>query len=143
MSAALSLSPLLGAAAPIPSHALVAFALVGLGAWQFAAPKGTRRHRIVGWLYVLGMGYVALSALFISTLGTWGYFSPIHLLIPLTLWTLYATLRDARRGRIRAHARAMVSLFVFALVITGAFTFLPGRLMHETAFGPPTYGEMR
>jgi uncharacterized membrane protein len=29
----------------------------------------------------------------------------------------------------------MISLYAGALVVAGAFTFLPGRLMHEVAFG--------
>ncbi len=30
---------------------------------------------------------------------------------------------------------AMATLFIGALVIAGAFTFLPGRIMHAVAFG--------
>jgi uncharacterized membrane protein len=30
----------------------------------------------------------------------------------------------------------MVGLFVGALLIAGAFTLLPGRIMHAVAFGP-------
>ncbi len=30
----------------------------------------------------------------------------------------------------------MISMFVGALLIAGAFTFLPGRIMHAVAFGP-------
>ncbi len=29
----------------------------------------------------------------------------------------------------------MISLFVGALVIAGIFTFVPGRIMHDVAFG--------
>jgi len=31
--------------------------------------------------------------------------------------------------------RAMIGLFLVALVIGGAFTFVPGRIMHAVAFG--------
>jgi len=34
------------------------------------------------------------------------------------------------------HRNSMVGLFVGALVIAGAFTFLPGRIMHAVVFGP-------
>jgi uncharacterized membrane protein len=30
----------------------------------------------------------------------------------------------------------MISIFLGALVIAGAFTFLPGRIMHAVAVGP-------
>lgn len=127
---------LLDQAAPTPSHAIAAFAAFFLALWQLLAAKGTTRHRIVGWLFVLGMAYVAVSALFISDLKTWGYFSPIHLLIPVTLFTMWAAVRDARRGNIKAHARGMITLFVLALVVTGGFTLAPGRIMHQIVFGP-------
>jgi uncharacterized membrane protein len=34
------------------------------------------------------------------------------------------------------HRRAMISLFLGALVIAGAFTLVPGRIMHQVVFGP-------
>lgn len=137
----MTLRPLLDAVPPIPSHALAALAMIVLGAWQLAGAKGTRRHRIVGWLFVIGMAYVALSAIFISTIELWGRFSPIHLLIPLTLHTLWVGVRDARRGNIEAHKRGMTILFVIARVVTGAFTLLPGRIMHDVIFADAGQGE--
>jgi len=41
----------------------------------------------------------------------------------------------ARRHRVAAHRTAMMSLFIGALVIAGAFTLLPGRVMHAVVFG--------
>ena len=126
---------LLGSDRPIPSHAVAALLVTLLGAWQLLAAKGTGRHRAVGWLFVAGMAYVALSGLFISTIGLFGYFSPIHLLIPVTVLSLWTGVRAARRGDVAAHRSTMVSLFVLALVVTGAFTLVPGRIMHGTVFG--------
>jgi len=37
---------------------------------------------------------------------------------------------------VKQHRNAMISVFVGALLIAGAFTFLPGRIMHAVAFGP-------
>jgi len=138
-----TLRPLLDAAPPIPVHATVALTVAVLGTWQVVAAKGTRRHRIMGWLFVIGMAYVALSALFISELKTWGTFSPIHLLIPVTLVSLWVSVRDIRRGDVAAHARGMVILFVLAIVVTGIFTLMPGRVMHEVVFGVKTDGGLR
>jgi uncharacterized membrane protein len=41
----------------------------------------------------------------------------------------------ARKHRVVNHRNAMISIFVGALIIAGAFTFLPGRVMHAIAFG--------
>lgn len=131
----MSLSPLFQSLPPIPSHAIVALIGLCLGVWQLVGTKGTSRHRAVGWLFVIAMAYVALSALFIHALRTFGIWSPIHLLIPITLWALWRGVGHARAGRIRAHQQSMLSLFLLALVVTGAFTLYPGRVMHAVVFG--------
>ena len=129
------LQPLLDATPPIPAHAIAAFAALALAIWQLAAAKGTRRHRWVGWAFVALMAFVAISALWISEIRIWGAFSPIHLLIPVTLVSLVLAIRHTRRGNVRGHAITMISLVFLALVLTGAFTLLPGRAMHQVVFG--------
>lgn len=130
-----TLDPLLSATPPIPSHAMLAFAALGLGGWQLAAPKGTPRHRAVGWVWVGIMAFVAASGLFIHELQVIGIWSPIHILSFVTLLSLIYAVAMARRGRIAAHRRTMISLFWLALVVTGAFTFFPGRVMWQVATG--------
>ena len=130
----ISLAPLAAEPIPIPGHALVACALVGLGALQLALPKGNRVHKALGWVFVVGLAFVAISGLFISTLKTFGYFSPIHLIIPYTLASLIYGVWTVRRGNVVAHRKTMVWLYATALVVAGAFTLLPGRVMHEVFF---------
>ncbi len=131
---------LLAAGSPIPSHALAAIAALGLAIAQLLARKGGRRHRVLGWIFVALMAWTAVSALGISTIGTWGYFSPIHLLVPVVFGSLFTGLRAIRRGYVAGHRRAMILLATLALVIPGAFTLLPGRIMHDVVFGPPADG---
>jgi hypothetical protein len=54
-----SLAPLLNAAPATQLHAVAALAAFGLGAVQFAAPKGTLPHRNIGWVWVALMVTVA------------------------------------------------------------------------------------
>lgn len=122
-------------ATPIPQHALAAFAAVILGAVQLWMRKGGRVHRTMGYIWVVLMAIVALSSFFIHELRLFGAFSPIHLLSIFTLWSLYMAIRAAKDRRINAHRRWMQNLYVMALLITGAFTFLPGRTMHMVLFG--------
>ena len=103
---------------------------------QLAAPKGTIPHRTVGWIWVALMVAIAVSAFFIHDIRMWGPWSPIHLLAVYTLVMLPLAVRHARRHDVRSHRGAMISIFVGALIIAGAFTFLPGRIMHAVAFGP-------
>jgi uncharacterized membrane protein len=41
----------------------------------------------------------------------------------------------ARRHRVEKHRKAMIAIFVGALVVAGLFTFWPGRIMHAVLFG--------
>ena len=41
----------------------------------------------------------------------------------------------AHRHNVGNHRRRMIALFVGGLVIAGAFTFVPGRIMHAVAVG--------
>ena len=131
----MTLAPLLAAPAVIQAHAFAAIGAFALGIVQLAAPKGTLPHRLIGWAFVLLMLAVAIASFFIHQIRLWGPFGPIHLLSIFALTTLPLAVLHARRHRVPQHRNAMLSFFVGALVIAGAFTFLPGRIMHAVAFG--------
>jgi len=132
----MTLAPLLDAQPTIVLHAMAALAAFALGIVQFAAPKGTIPHRTVGWIFVGLMLAVALSSFWIHQIRLWGPWSPIHLLSIFTLITLPLAVWAAHRHHVAEHRFAMISLFLGALVIAGAFTLLPGRIMHDVVFGP-------
>ena len=131
----MSLAPLLNAAPAIQLHAFAALAAFGLGAAQLAAPKGTLPHRAAGWAWVTLMVIVAGSSFWIHELRVWGPWSPIHLLSIYTLAMLPLAAMHARRHRVEEHRKAMIAIFVGALVVAGLFTFWPGRIMHAVLFG--------
>src|SRR2546423_7185832 len=93
----MSLAPLLNAAPAIPLHAFAAMAAFALGIVQFAAPKGTLPHRTIGWIWVLLMFAVAISAFWIHEIRMVGPFSPIHLLAIFTPIMLVLAVLHARR----------------------------------------------
>ena len=132
----MTLAPLLAAPALIQWHAFAALSAFALGAVQLAAPKGTIPHRLFGWIWAALMLAVVVSSFFIHTIRLWGPWSPIHLLSLFTLVMLPLAVLRARRHEVERHRRAMTSMFVGALVIAGAFTLLPGRIMHAVVFGP-------
>ncbi|MDO9499220.1 DUF2306 domain-containing protein [Falsiroseomonas sp.] len=128
----MSLTPLLAASATIQLHAFAALAALGLGLVQLLAPKGTLPHRTLGWAWVGLMAVVALSSFWITSRGAYSW---IHLISGWTLLVLPLAVLAARRGRVVTHRRSMMSLFLGALVIAGAFTLLPGRIMGAVVFG--------
>ena len=131
----MSLAPLFAAGPIVFSHALAAFAAFALGATQLARAKGTRSHRALGWAWVTLMGIVATGSFWIHDLREVGPFSFIHLISIFTLVMLVLAVVHARAGRIEAHRRTMIGLFLGALVITSLLTLLPGRVMNHVVFG--------
>lgn len=97
------------------------------------ATKRARLHRAFGYAWVTLMLVTALSAVFIrgGEIPNLHGFSPIHLLIPLVLGLLYLSFRYLAQGKIEAHRKTMVRLYVGACLVAGAFTLLPGRLIGE------------
>lgn len=132
----MSLTPLLNAAPVIQLHAFAAMAAFALGLVQFAAPKGTLPHRTVGWIWVALMAIIAVSSFWIHGIRMVGPWSPIHLLSVLVLVMVPLALWYAHRHNVRGHMITMISVFIGGLVIAGAFTFVPGRIMHAVAFAP-------
>jgi uncharacterized membrane protein len=120
----MSLAPLLNAEPVIQVHAFAAMAAFGLGIVQLTAPKGTLPHRTIGWIWVILMALIALSSFFIHEIKLIGPFSPIHLLSIFTLVMLPLAVAHARHHQV-----------IGALVIAGAFTFVPGRIMHAVVLG--------
>ncbi len=131
----MTLQPLMGAGPYIILHACAALAALALGIVQLAGPKGTRPHRMMGWAWSALMLAVAVSSFWIHTIRQFGPFSVIHLLSVYVLIVLPIGLLAAHRHRVAWHRRTMIMLFTGGLVIAGAFTLYPGRIMHRVVFG--------
>ena len=128
----MTLEPLLAASPLIQIHA---FAALALSIFQLAAPKGTRRHRATGWLWVVLMATIVVTSFGIREMRVWGPWSPIHLLSVFTAVMLPMGVVHARRHRVKQHRATMIWLFVGALIVAGVFTLFPDRIMHGVVFG--------
>lgn len=116
-------------------HAAIALILIPLTITIFLIPRGTTWHKRLGWIWVIGMALAAMSSFLISELKMVGPFSPIHLLSAFTLAALVYAIVNIRRRNVVRHRRAMLGLVYGALIGAGAFTMLPGRIMHQVFFG--------
>ena len=121
----------------IQIHVAAALTALAIGIVLLIGVKGNRLHRTLGWTWVMAMATTAVSSFFIHRLnpGGPGGFSLIHLLSGWTVIALPMAVHAARRHRIADHRRAMTGMFVGGLIVAGAFTFLPGRLMWAIFFG--------
>src|SRR6516165_11551439 len=107
---AVTLAPLFSASPAIKLHAFAAMAAFGLGVVQLSAPKGTLPHRAIGWVWVVLMLVISISAFWIHELRLWGPWSPIYLLAIFTLAMLPLAVLHARRHRVGRHRNAMIAI---------------------------------
>jgi uncharacterized membrane protein len=113
-------------------HLATVIPALPLGAYLLARRKGDRLHKMLGRIWAVLMLLTAASSFGLHYVT--GGFSPIHLLSALVLVSVPLAIRNARRGNIAAHRRAMTIVYL-SLVIAGFFTFLPGRMMAQWLVG--------
>jgi uncharacterized membrane protein len=101
------------------------------------AAQRPRLHRAFGYAWVTLMLMTAISAIFIRDfrLPNLAGFTPIHLLIPVTLAGLFGAFWFLYQRNIEGHRRTMQRLYLSACVGAGAFTLLPGRYLGQMVWG--------
>ena len=126
------------ASLPIKLHLGFAVVALLLGGIQLLGKKGTALHKLLGRIWVAQMLVICLSSFWIRELmpdsKVFGY-SPIHLLSIFVLVQMVRGVYFATVGNIAKHRQVMVSSYVGGLLIAGAFTFYPGRLLYVIFFG--------
>lgn len=131
----MSLDPLLTAPMIVQVHAFLAVAALGLTVGLFSLRKGSPLHRWLGWTWVSLMAIVALSSFWIGDFRWIGPFGPIHILSGITLVSLVQGVSAARKHDVATHRAIMRSLTLYALVLAGVFTLVPGRIMFAVVTG--------
>jgi uncharacterized membrane protein len=130
----MNISAVTEASPAIQIHLAAAMVALVLGCLMWARKKGTRSHKMIGRAFVLCMLLAAFSAIFIRTIND-GSFSLIHLFVPITFIGSWQVVSSIRAGKIKSHKKHVRNLFFFALLIPGAFAFMPGRTMWMLFFG--------
>ena len=120
---------------PIPLHAIMAMIAIILGGIQLSMKKGGLIHKLLGRIWVGIMLIVAITSFFIHEIKLWGAYSPIHLLSLWTIFILGVGIYYVRVGNIKRHKQIMIATYFFALILTGFFTLMPGRVMHQVLIG--------
>lgn len=149
----MNVSPLLAASPIVKIHLSAAVGAFVLGVVQCVAPKGTISHRSVGWIWIALMAVMIGAGFAITDTYYWGPFSTnvcrmaptfqsslprcaaLHTLSLTALLFLPYGALHARRYNIELHRRTMLTIFLFAVVVAGAFTFQAPRILHSVFFG--------
>ncbi|MDZ4282266.1 MAG: DUF2306 domain-containing protein [Hydrogenophaga sp.] len=131
----------------IAVHMTAALAAVAIGPIALWARRGhasrqphsqrPRLHRAAGYAWVTLMLITALSAIFIRdfNLPNIAGYTPIHLLVPIVLVSLVLAFWQLFRGNVSGHRKTMVTLYVGACLVAGAFTLLPARFLGQLVWG--------
>ena len=115
-------------------HLIAGLLALLLGLVQLLAAKGTGRHRILGWVWVVTMIALCSSAFFLSGFpGLIVGLSIFHLLSIWTLICLVISLLAIRKQQIARHRAFMVGAYL-GTVGAGLGTLAPGRIIHEWLF---------
>jgi uncharacterized membrane protein len=119
------------------SLALAAVVIGPLALWSRLGSVRPRLHRGMGYAWVTCMIGAALSAVFIRDYGlpNWGGYTPIHLLVPVTFFSLYKALTAIAHGQVNIHRQTMQWTYVGACLIAGGFTLLPQRYLGQLVWG--------
>ena len=118
-------------------HMTTALAALAIGPVALWARKGAvqrpKLHRAFGYAWVTLMIVTAVSAVFIRDyqLPNIAGYTPIHLFVPFTLLGLVGAFRALAQGNIAKHRQHMISLYVGACVVAGAFTLMPQRFLGQ------------
>jgi uncharacterized membrane protein len=126
----MTLEPFTVAPLAIQVHLVSVLIAAVLGAWMFLQPKGTPTHRLTGRVWMATMVVAALSSfLIVSKTPVIGPFGYIHGLSVVVLALVALAILSARVGRIRAHRRFVIGLYIGAILGAGSGALMPGRMI--------------
>ena len=108
----------------ILSHIFLALIALVIGAMNLLSKKGTNKHKLIGWFWIIFMGYVSISSFWIKELNE-GQYSWIHL---LSIITILSSIIAIKLRYIKIHSIFMISTYA-GLFIAGIFTLLPRRFI--------------
>ncbi len=118
----------------ILAHLATIIVAVAVTPVMLLAPKGTRPHRALGYVWCAAMASTAMISFAIRGLNR-GHFSAIHLISAFTFLQIPLIIWAARSHKVLRHRRAVRWTTLGALLIAGAFTFPFNRLLGRWLFG--------
>lgn len=129
----MDLTPLISASPFVKIHIAFAILAILLGAMQFIWKKGTYSHKSIGWIWVVIMCFVGISAISLPFRHN-GF--PITIL--LSVWVLIGlplAVYAIKKGNIMRHRAYMIGLYAGGLFIAATFALTPGRVLYKVFFG--------
>ncbi len=127
----MTLQPYLQSDLIVQLHVICAVIALAIGPFALWRKRRDRLHKVLGYVWVSGMGGAALLALAIPSNVFAFWLGPIHLFSAYALWGIYVSMRAIFQRNIKLHKQVMEAMYVRGLCLAGAFNFLPGRATQE------------
>ena len=131
----MNFTPLFTAPLAVQLHVYTALAAIILGLVQFLQPKGTFSHKTMGWVWIVLLAIICLSAFGIRGSLFIGPVSVFHVVALYTLWSLFMGARAALKGDVPNHKSYMIWIFGLSLIVSALLAFAPGALLHDVVMG--------
>jgi uncharacterized membrane protein len=119
------------------AHLATILPAFAIGTYMMSARKGSPLHRLLGKIYMVLMLTTAAITLFMPALvgpTLFGHFGFIHLLSLLVFSSVPRAYLAAKRHNVKSHRFHMIALYTGGLLVAGAFTLMPGRLLNTWLF---------
>lgn len=129
----INFAPIAEAPLAIQIHLATILPTIAIGTAQIFLPKGTRLHRITGYVFLGLLLATAFAGFFIRTLNPPGFSLPHYTSIGVVAASI-ATVISARLKNSYIHKMCTYSLYATVLV-TGLTAFLGHRVLHRVFFG--------
>ncbi|MEM6760977.1 MAG: DUF2306 domain-containing protein [Pseudomonadota bacterium] len=126
------MEPLTSAGWAIQAHVVMALCALCLGPVALWRKRRDRAHKIIGYVWVMALAGAALSSFAIPSSFTSLGAGPIHLLSVYALLSLGTAMRAIWWGDVARHSVIMAQLYARGVVLAGAFTLLPGRVLQRS-----------
>lgn len=132
----MTFQPLLDLPPHIALHAGAAVLALALGPFVIHRRRRDRAHRVTGYIWVVAMATVALSAFAIPAHGLrlLGHLGPFHLFAVLALASLLRGMAAIWRRDAERHAAALRGLYWQGVAVAATLNFLPGRAVTRALF---------
>ena len=130
----MTFDPILNAPVYLQLHVATALIALCLGPVPLYRKRRDIWHKVIGYVWMLGMVITAITSFWIREIMADGSMSPVHIFAFWNLGTVVFAIWAVRRGNIIAHKHALNKLYYFGT--WGAFivNFMPNRTIPTLLF---------
>ena len=135
----MTFDPILNAPFYLQLHAATALIALVLGPIVLYRKSRDIWHKVIGYVWMLGMVTTAITSFWIREIMADGSMSPVHIFALMNLGTVVYSIASIRRGNIVAHKRSLNNLYYYGAWGPFIVNFMPNRTIPTMLFDGGTW----